>query len=330
MTVVYVDSVFLLNGLMDYFLLLAAARLAGVPPRRGRYLLAAILGGVYAVAVFLPGWGFLAAWPVKLAAGTLLSLLAFGGEERFFRMVLLFLGVSCGMAGAVLALGMLAGGGIPQLCGVFYTDVSVRVLVIAATAAYFVFSVVFRASARHGVRGELLPVRLCLHGRTGQLTALWDSGNSLRDPVGDCPVLVAAPGALDAMLPTGVRFLLEPERLAHPGETMELLSRAAPELKPRLLPYRAVGTQGGLLLALVTDWAEIGGERIEHLTVGLSPTTLGTGYSALWGGDVKRKDGRYEQHNQTLLASAASAAGPSAGGGRPLHWRQRHSADSSG
>ena len=39
MTVIYIDSVFVLNALMDYLLLLAAARLAGLPLRRGRYLL---------------------------------------------------------------------------------------------------------------------------------------------------------------------------------------------------------------------------------------------------------------------------------------------------
>ena len=73
MTVVYVDSVFCLNTLMDYLLLRCTARLAGVPPRRWRLLLAAALGGGYAVAVFLPGCGFLSALPVKLAAGAALA-----------------------------------------------------------------------------------------------------------------------------------------------------------------------------------------------------------------------------------------------------------------
>lgn len=52
---VYVDSVFVLNALMDYLLVLSVGRLAGIPLRRGRYLLAGLLGGAYAVAVFLPG-----------------------------------------------------------------------------------------------------------------------------------------------------------------------------------------------------------------------------------------------------------------------------------
>ena len=193
-TVVYLDSVFVLNGLMDYLLALCAARLAGIPLRRGRYVLAGVLGGAYAAAVFLPGLGFLGTVPGKLAAGALLSLTAFGGEEKLLRLTLLFFAVSCAMAGCVLGLGLLAGGGVPMAGGVFYTDVDARVLLTAAGAAYLMLSVVFRASARHGVRGELVTVRISLLGQTAAITALHDTGNGLRDPASGMPVLVVGPG----------------------------------------------------------------------------------------------------------------------------------------
>ena len=160
MTVVYVDSVFVLNALMDYLLVLCAARLAGIPLRRRRYLLAGLLGGAYAVAVFLPGLGFLSATPVKLAAGILLALAAYGGEAKLLRLTLLLFAVSCAMAGCVLALGLVAGGGVPMVNGVFYTDVDAKVLLTAAAAAYLVLTVVFRAAAGKGVRGELVRVGL--------------------------------------------------------------------------------------------------------------------------------------------------------------------------
>ena len=54
MTVVYWDRVVVLNGIVDYLLLLSAAWLSGLPLRRGRLVLWAALGGLYAGAVFLP------------------------------------------------------------------------------------------------------------------------------------------------------------------------------------------------------------------------------------------------------------------------------------
>ena len=104
MTVVYLDSVFLLNALMVYLLLLGTARLAGIPPRRWRYALCAVGGGLYAAAVFLPGMDFLAASSVKLAAGVLLAAGAFGGEAHLLRLTLLLFAVSCALAGCVLGL----------------------------------------------------------------------------------------------------------------------------------------------------------------------------------------------------------------------------------
>ena len=76
MTVIYVDTLFLLNGIIDYLLLLAAARLAGEPLRRLRFGAAAALGGAYAVAIFLPGMAFLAGPWCKLASCVLMLVVA--------------------------------------------------------------------------------------------------------------------------------------------------------------------------------------------------------------------------------------------------------------
>ncbi len=284
MTVVYADSVFFLNGAMDYLLMLVTARLAGVPLRRKRYLLGALLGAGYAVAVFLPGGEFLGSVPAKLAVGVLLALAAFGGEEKLLRLTLLLFAVSCAMAGCVLALALLTGGSVPIVGGIFYTDVDAKRLFAAVAAAYLVLTIVFRAAAKHGVAGELLRATVCIGGQTASFTALHDTGNSLRDPASGGAVLVAVPGSLASALPEAARGLLSPERLRDPAGLVEPLHRAVPALRPRLLPYRAVGVPGGLLLAIRCDWLTVGKQHCPEAWIALSPTALGNGYAALWGG----------------------------------------------
>ncbi len=323
MTVVYVDSVFVLNAQMDYVLLLATARLAGVPPRRGRYVLAAAFGGAYAAAVFLPGLSALSSPPGKLAAGVLLALIAYGGGERFLRLTLLLFLVSCGFAGCVLGLG-LASGGVPAERGIFYTDVDVRVLLLASGAAYAVLSVVFRASARHGVQGELIPAVLCFQGRQVRLTALRDTGNDLRDSATGRPVLVVYGPDLAALWPPELRAALTAEALRAPASAM---LRLAPwPGRFRLTSYSAVGTSGGLLLTVRLDWGSVDGQRYERLLAALSPTPLGDGFNALWGGGERRNrngcvEKTVEQHQSPDLAS-----GPDSRPGPPLHRGKRHPA----
>lgn len=303
---------------MDYFLLLLTARLAGIPLRRRRYLLAALLGGVYAAAVFFPGGAFLAAPPVKIAAGGLLAVVAFGGEERLIRLMLLFLLVSCGMAGCVLGLSLLAGETVPAVQGILYTDINLRVLVLSAAVAYGALAVVFRSAGRHGLQGQLLPVRLCIGGVETELTALWDSGNSLREPETGQPVLVVESNVLRKVLPQDASRILGMIDLRSPADLMEPLMAAAPNLRPCLLPYQAVGLSGGLLLALQTDWVELCGERRHRIRAAISPTELGEGYSALWGGETG-KGGRYGTVYEPVAKDSAVV---SEAGKRPLYWRQ--------
>lgn len=318
MTVIYADSVFFLNAAMDYILFLTTARLAGLTLKRRRYFLAAVLGGVYAVGCFVPNMMFLSAAPVKLAAGVLLCLIAFGGEEKLLRLTLLLFLISCGMAGCVLGIGLLTGKAMP-VAGVFYTNINVGVLLLSSAAAYLVMSIVFRAAAKHGVQGKLLSARIKFNGKETELTTLWDTGNGLWDPVSQQPVLVAAPESIRGLFSRELRRLLTAEALCAPADLLVVLRQAAPQLRPRLLPYRAVGVPSGLLLAVTAESVEIGGSVYEGLLIAISPTELGAGYAALWGGEV-RKEGRYEDLER--MGKAAKPTGDIASAGDPLYWRQ--------
>lgn len=320
MTVVYLDSVFVLNGAVDYLVFLVTATLAGIPLRRKRYLLAGLLGGLYAMAVFLPGLEGLAQVPAKAAAGVLLCLLAFGVETRLWRLILLTLTVACAMAGCIFALSLLTGIHVPIAGGIYYTDVDALSLLLVAAGIYLVIRVLFRGSAGHALRRELLDATVSIGGRQIRLTALRDSGNALRNPVDGSPVLVVAPESLCGILPQSAVKLLTPLALRAPAELLEPLMKIEKTLRPQLLPYRAVGTVGGLLLAICCDWAVIGGRRYEKLVLALSPNPLGEGYSALWGGEI----------HETLEMADGLSANVRPFGGCALHRGQRYPSAAAG
>lgn len=316
MTVVYIDSVFVLNALMDAVVLLAAAQLGGIPIKRRRYFAAAVLGGCYAVCVFLPGCEVLGTVPGKLFAGILVALVAFGGERYFLRRLLLFFAVSCGLAGCVMALGMMIGG-VPRERGVFYTNVDAGVLLAASVAAYGVLTLAFRASAEKHVKGLLVPVTLAWGDRRVRLTALCDTGNALRDPVTGYPVLVAESLCLRDLFPTELRWITGTAALQSP---VDLAGRLGVEgARFRLIPYHAVGVAGAMLLAVRTDWGEVGGKRYQRLMVALSPTGLGNGFTALWGAwEENEKYGNL----QKMHSDPAGKIGNPAAANRILHMRK--------
>ena len=280
MTVIYVDTLFLLNALVDYLLLLGAARLAGERLRRLRFALGAALGGGYAAAIFLPGLGFLQALPCRLAVLALMSVAAYGGSRRLLRQSLLFLALSCALGGGVLAVSLLGGRGMSLSGGVVYSAMDIKTVLLSAAGCWGGVTLVFRGLARHTASaGELTAVCLTLGGRSVELTALRDTGNTLTDPVSGVPVLVAEGVRLLPLLPPGT---LEPRELADPVACLEKLRDGPLAGRARLLPYRAVGVERGLLLALRPDGLWVGGERVDMLAA-LSPTPVsdGGGYGAL-------------------------------------------------
>ena len=283
MTVIYLDTLFLLNALVDYLLLLAAARLAGEPLQRVRFALGAGLGGLYAAAIFLPGLGFLSNPLCRGACCVGMLLTAYGGRRRLLRQGLLFVLLTCAFGGGVVAIGLMGGRGLSLGNGVFYSALDVKTLLLSAAVCYVVLTLALQRLARHSGGGELAAVELCLEGRRVRLTALVDTGNTLTDPATGRAVLVAEGQALLDLFPPSL--CPSEADLLDPAGGLARLGQGSWRGRLRLLPYRSVGVERGLLLAVRTDGMSLDGRPCGPVLAALSPTPVsdGGGYRALIG-----------------------------------------------
>lgn len=282
LAVVYIDRVFFLNTLLDYLLLLSTARLAGRPLRRWRFLACAAGGGLYAAVVF---WIPKLAHPViKLLSGLLIAGIAYGREPKWPRLMALFFLLSGGLAGVLLALGLAAGAPRTYLNRLYYAQISWPVLLLSAALFSLLLQMVFRQGARHGGK-EIMDIIISLGGRRREICALYDTGNTLRDPVGGNPVLVLEQQELKELLPAEVWRVLNAK--IQPEEKMAQLYRMGSDYIFTLLPFRSVGVSSGLLLAVWSDYIKIGNQQYKKILIALSPGPVGDGggYQALWGAE---------------------------------------------
>ena len=280
MTVVYLDSVFFLNTIVDYLLLLTTAALAGTPMRRGRFALFAVVGGIYAAGVFL--LPVLQSPILRLLAGTVIVFFAFFSDPRPWRLVALFFLLSGALAGLLLAIGLAVGSPMGMAQHVYYADISWGVLIGSALLFYVLLHLLFRQGARYG-GGDTVEVTIVIQNRRCHLRALRDSGNALRDPIQGRPVLVAEIAALTGLWSEEVEPILN--SVQSPEKKMSALY--GKEMYFTLLPYQAVGERSGLLLAVRSDYLQIGRRRIPKALVALTNTTIGSGCHGLWGGQEK-------------------------------------------
>lgn len=277
---VYLDSLFVLNLIIDYLLLLVTAKVLGEGFGRLRLFLGAAVGALQAALVFLPGLQWLLHPACKLAGGALMVVAAFGGSAHLLRAGLVFFSLSCALGGGVLLIGLLTGKGLTFQNGVLATGMDLKLVLLSAAVCYLILTLLFRRAARHG-GGELEPVVVSIDGRQALLTALRDTGNTLTDPATGRPVLVAEGARLGSLLPEKVLG-----RLEDPAAAMEACAGDSLGRRLRLLPYRAVGVERGFLLAVRADRVSVGKREYGGLLVAMSPTPVsdGGGYGALFGG----------------------------------------------
>ena len=252
---VYMDGVFFLNFLVDFLLLLAASRLCGFPVKLYRIALAAVVGGVYGACCLLPSFSFLGNILWRGVSLGMMAVIAYGISVSAIRRGLIFAFLCFALGGAVMGLDRGGIVGIISAAGILYL------------LCWFGFP---------GQIGGMtyLPVELFYGDTHISITALHDTGNTLRDPITGRQVLVV--GADVASRLTG----LTQQQLRTPVESVGEL----PGL--RLIPYRSVGVSS-FLLALRLPKVKIGPWQGSTL-VAFAPDFLcpeGT-YQALTGGIV--------------------------------------------
>lgn len=255
---IYLDIVVLLNFLVDYLLLLGTNRLSGFPSDWKRLLLASAFGGCYGGACLLPGFRFLGNTLWRLVSLGGMAGLAFGWNRSMLRRCGVFVILSMALGGIAMSMNRL----------------SVPGLILCAAGIWLLCRVAF--GERIGGR-EYIPLIISHNGRQVSLTALRDSGNTLRDPVSGEDVLVISGDAAEKL--TG----LTREQLAAPLETISC--RPFPGL--RLIPYCAVGNSSGMMLAMRFSDVRLG-TRQQSALVAFASEGLGKGSSvqALTGGTL--------------------------------------------
>ena len=279
MQVFYADILFIVNFFINYIILISTARLGAVTIPRLRIAAAALIGAVYAVLALFPALIFLTSAVVKISVGVLMVLAAFGGQKRLLRITIVFFAISAAFAGVIFAVSLFGGGGL----GGIFTPVGVKTLVLSFSVTYLLITVVFKRVAK--TAAQTVSLNLRRGERVLSVRALVDTGNSLRDPFTGSPVIVAGVTEMQRLFSGETADMLNEIKHKDAVKVLEELSGKGDGQQFRLLPYSAVGTPGGVLLAFRPDEVQVDGAIRKGLLVALSPNDIsdnGT-YSALIG-----------------------------------------------
>lgn len=276
--VVYLDRLFLLNLGVDALLLSAARQLSRTVGSAWRTLGAALLGALYAAALFILPWAWLWHPLTRFLLALVMVRICNGGHGRTGAMLVLFLLLSLALAGGVLLLNAAGLGRMSSSAGVPVNLSDARILLLCAAGEYLLCSAACTLTRRSG--SATVPILLRCEGRTVLLRALVDSGNLLRDPLSGKPVVVVSARAAQALFPP--ELCPDPSELERCESVCQRISEHWPG-RVRLIPFHSVGASHALLLALRLDRLEVNGRVYCNRLAALSTAALPKGCQAIIG-----------------------------------------------
>lgn len=282
--VVYADMVFLLNLCIDYLLLWLTAVIRRQQVSSWRLLLAALLGAGYAAMYLWPSFSLFYSLSAKIFFAVLMVWTAFGfvSPISFLRTIGVFTLSSFVIGGGMFALHYIVAGKGQVAGGIFLTQsagwgspVSWLFVLIAFPLIWLYARYSFRSMVeRESVGQYLAQVVIHIGSQKIECTGLIDTGNQLRDPVTRSPVMMVELEQMQPYLPSAIKSAVEEEELEN------LTDSLSPDWIRRiqLIPFRAIGNKGGLLLTLKTDQVEIIQGSVYHqrtdVLVGLDTSRL--------------------------------------------------------
>lgn len=271
---VYIDVSFVINFTMDFIILWATAKLSATPIKYGRFIAVAFLGGIYGVVYLVAEMSFWYSLPIKIIFSFLMIIFALSprGWQEFKKDIINFYAVSFCMAGATIAVSCFRGNANQGLNFYYWC------LLGGIVCALFIGNHVGKYLSQK-IIPALLKYRVELHfGKricTGE--GFLDTGNSLRDPVSQRPVVVAEYALVKECFPDDCKAAME--NFDDENDVLQALSVSSWASRLRLIPYTSIGQKNGLMVGFRCDEMVVDPGKInlfyKNLVVGICHDQLG-------------------------------------------------------
>ncbi len=279
---VYVDILLILNAFVNFFILLLTSAVSKKELKLLRIILASIVGSLFSLYIFLPSRGFLIETLVRFACSVITVFVCFGKMKitTFIRLTLTFYAASFIYAGVMLAIWFILK---PEAMainnGMVYLGISPLLLIGITLASYIILSLIKFFTRKNGEGGGICGLKCEFGGKTIILTALIDTGHSIRDQIGNLPIAVITPAKIKELLQDDFESFCSGEIDAD----SPLFS------KIRMIPCKTVG--GSILLkALRCEKATVHiKDKVLNkgsILLAMSETNLGGDYDAIVGTDI--------------------------------------------
>lgn len=267
-----------------------------------RIILSSLIGSVYAVIVYLNILSIYSNLFAKIILSIVMVYVAFNPKNAkvLLKQILIFYLVSFIFGGCTFALiYFIKPENVRMKNGVFVGVYPLKVGLIAGAIAFVTTQIAFKINkSKLNNKNTFFNIQLYYKNQSITVKALLDSGNMLKDPISQAPVIIVERESLSKIIPEKVLDyignIIGGDETENKQDIQEYLS------KIRMVPFMSLGKENGMLVGIRLDKIKIETEDIdiqkENIIAGIyeKKFTKDNKYNALIGLNLLEGDSEDE------------------------------------
>ena len=261
---IYLDIVLLENLIMNYIILYSTALVTKIKPKQARLIIASTIGAIYSIVAYISTLQVYSTIILKIILSIIIIYVAFNPQniKKMLKQLLLFYLVSFLFGGLVFFLiYFLKPRDILIKNGLFVGTYPLKIVMLGATVGIPIIALTVKIiKTKLSKKNLFCHVKIKLENQQIETRGLIDTGNLLKDPISNTPVIVVEHTLLYDILP---KYILNNLENILGGE----LERIPDEIKQKyisklkVIPFSSLGKQNGMLLGIKADEINIESEE---------------------------------------------------------------------
>lgn len=263
---IYIDIVLVENIIMNFIILFATAIILKIKIKYIRIFVASLLGAVYSVIAYMGILKLYSNIIMKILLSILIVYIAFNPQsiKKMWKNLVIFYLTSFVFGGVAFALiYILKPQDILMKNGLFLGTYPLKTVLLGAIISLLVILVGFKiVKGKFSKKDMFCDLEIKINNKIVKTTAMIDTGNCLKEPISNIPVIVLEHTLLYECIPK--QILNNLEKIIGGGFEeipQEIKEKYISKLK--LIPYSSLGKQNGMLLGIKPEYVKISAEEKE-------------------------------------------------------------------
>ena len=266
---IYIDVILIENLLMNSIILFATGLVLKTKIRTTRIIISSLIGAIYTIIAYISQLRIYSNILLKFILSLVIVYIAFNPNniKQLLKDILIFYLTSFVFGGAAFALIYIVK---PQEIlknnGLILTKKSLRIILMSAVISFSIIIIAFKIIKNKITAKDMYcDIDVELNNKKIQTKAMIDTGNFLKEPITNTPVVVMEHTLLYDSIPKEILNHIE-EILGGDFSKIPKEIKEEYELKLRVIPFSSLGKQNGMLLGIKADNIQINyqGENKEN------------------------------------------------------------------